>query len=71
MFNQRKPRRFNYKSQLPDSKVDKSKEDLKAKWDEIRINTKRKGGFLTSLSALIILLIFIFVLMYILNGYLK
>lgn len=71
MFNQRKPKRFNYKSRLPDSVDDKSRKDLKSKWAEIRGNTKRKGSFLTSLPALIILLVFIFVLMHILNGYLK
>lgn len=71
MFNQRQPRRFNYKTRLKDSETRESREELKAKWEEMRGNTKRKGSVLTSLPVLIIVLIFVFVLIYILNGYIK
>lgn len=71
MFNQRQPRKFKYRSRLPDSKNSDSKEELKAKWDAMRGNTNRKQSLLTSMPALIIFLICVMVLMYILNGYLK
>jgi len=71
MFNQRKPRRFNYKGKISDSKKSPSHEDLKAQWDQIRGNTKRKKSFITSIPMLIVFLVFAFILMYILNGYIK
>lgn len=71
MFNQRKPKRFNYKRKISDSKKLQSHEDLKAKWDEVRGNTKRKKSFITSLPMLIVYLVFAFILIYILNGYIK
>lgn len=71
LFNQRKNKRFSYKSRFKDSKEMGSKGDLEAKWNEIKGNTKRRGNKLTSLPALIIILVSLFVLMYILNGYMK
>lgn len=75
MFNQRKNKRFSYKTRLQDSNSDnhrkEPKDDLEAKWNEMRTSTKRKGSILTSLPALIIILASLFVLMYILNGYMK
>ena len=71
MFNQRKNKRFSYKSRFQDSKEKQSKDDLEAKWDEIRNNTKRRGNIFTSLPVLIIILASLFVLIYILNGYIK
>ena len=71
MFNQRKNKRFNYKSRYQDSKEKESRDDLEAKWDEIRNNTKRRGNIFTSLPVLIIILASLFVLIYILNGYIK
>ncbi len=71
MFNQRKNKRFTYKSRLQDSDNRKSKDDLEAKWNEIKGNSKRRGNFLTSLPFLIIMLVLLFVLIYILEGYIK
>ncbi|RNC84864.1 MAG: hypothetical protein ED556_09780 [Winogradskyella sp.] len=71
MFNQRKPRRFNYKTRLSDSKKEESDSDLKAKWDEMRGHTHRRKSFFTSMPMLIIFLVFVFVLIYVLNGYIK
>lgn len=69
MFNQRKNKRFSYKSRIKDSKKIKSKDDLEAKWDEMRDSTKRRGNILSSLPVLIIILASLFVLMYMLNRY--
>ena len=71
MFNQRKNKRFSYKPRFQDSKEKESRDDLEAKWDEMRGNTKRRGNFFTSLPALIIILVALFVLIYVLNGYIK
>lgn len=71
MFNQRQPRRFNIKSRLPDSKKTESREELKAKWEEMRGNGRKKNNFLTSLPMLVIFLVSVFVLIYILNGYIN
>ena len=71
MFNQRQPRRFNYKTRLPDSKKNQFDDALKTKWDEMRSNTNRKKRVLTSLPVLIAFLICVFALMYFLNGYIK
>ncbi|MCD2258744.1 hypothetical protein [Psychroserpens luteolus] len=75
MFNQRKNRRFSYKSRLKGSDTEgyreESKEDLKAKWEDMRGHTRRKGSILTSLPALILILVALFVLIYILNRYIK
>ena len=71
MFNQRKPRRFNYKSRLSQSDTTDSREELKAKWSEMRENTKRRKSVFTSLPVLIIFLVLLFVLIYILDGYIK
>ena len=75
MFNQRKNKRFSYKPRFQDSNLDnhreESRDDFDTKWNEIKSNTKRKGNVLTSLPALIIMLVSLFVLIYILNGYIK
>ncbi|MFD1063478.1 hypothetical protein ACFQ1Q_09495 [Winogradskyella litorisediminis] len=71
MFNQKPNRKFNYKTRFSESQRGESDKELKAKWAELRGNTKRKGNFLTSLPALIIFLVAVFVLIYILNGYIK
>lgn len=71
MFNQRKPRRFGYGKKISEAKKSESREDFKAKWDEIRGNTKRKKSFFTSLPMLMVFLVFAFILIYILNGYIK
>lgn len=71
MFNQRKPKRFNYKGKISDSKKLQSHEDLKAKWDEIRGITNRKKSFFTSMPMLIVFLVFACILIYVLNGYIK
>ena len=69
MFQQRKNKRFSYKSRLQDSDARKSKDDLETKWNELRAGGKRRGSVFTTLPALIVLLVFIFVLIYILEGY--
>ncbi len=71
MFNQRKNKRFNYKTRFQDSKEIESKDDFETKWNEVKGSTKRKGNVLTSLPALIIMLVSLFVLIYILDGYMK
>jgi len=71
LFNQRRNKRFSYKSRFQDSKEIESKDDLEAKWNELRGNTKRKGNILTSFPALIIILASLIFLIYILNGYIK
>ncbi|WP_456440675.1 hypothetical protein [Psychroserpens sp.] len=69
MFNHRKNKRFSYKSRIKGSEKVESKEDLEVKWNEMRDRSKRKGNILTSLPALIIILVSIFGLIYILNRY--
>ena len=75
MFNQRRNKRFSYKPRFQDSDTDnnreESKADLETKWNEIKGSSKRRGNIFTSLPALIIMLLSLFVLMYILNGYMK
>ncbi|WP_461598750.1 hypothetical protein [Winogradskyella sp.] len=75
MFNQRKNKQFNYKPRFQDSMTDnhreESKDDLGQKWNELKGNTKRKSNKLFSLPSLIIMLIALFVLMYVLEGYIK
>jgi hypothetical protein len=71
VFNQRKNKRFSYKSRFQDSKEKELKDNLETKWDELRGNTKRRGNIFTSLPFLIITLVSLFVLIYILNGYIK
>jgi hypothetical protein len=71
LFNQRKNKRFSYKTRFKDSKKIESKDDFETKWNEVNGSHKRKGNVLTSLPALIIILVSLFVLMYILNGYMK
>lgn len=75
MFNQRKNKQFSYKPRFQDSNSDahreESKDDLERKWLEIKGGNKRKGSKLFSLPALIMMLLALFVLMYILEGYIK
>ncbi len=71
MFQQRKNKRFTYKSRLQDSDQRKSKDEIETKWNEIKESGKRKGNVLTSLPVLIFILALISVLIYTLNGYIK
>tara|TARA_R110002124_G_scaffold265564_1_gene432373 strand:- start:15133 stop:15360 length:228 start_codon:yes stop_codon:yes gene_type:complete len=75
VFNQRKNKRFSYKPRFQDSNPDSYREELKdgleTKWNEVKGGAKRKGNVLTSLPALIIILVLLFVLIYILDGYMK
>ncbi len=71
MFNQRKNKRFTYKSRLQDSNIDQSKVDFETKWNEANGKSKRKGNVFTSLPVLVVILVLIFVLLYILEGYIK
>ena len=75
MFGQRKNKQFSYKPRFQDSDSDKhreeSKDDLESKWSALKGNSKRKPNKLFSLPALIIMLLALFVLMYILEGYIK
>ncbi len=71
MFKQRKNKSFNYKSRFKDSKEIESKNDFEAKWDKLKNTTKKRGNIFTSLPALLIMLVSLFVLMYILEGYIK
>ena len=71
MFNQRKHKRFSYKPRLKDSDELKSKDDFGAKWNEVNGNTKRQGSIMTTLPALIIMLVSLFVVIYILEGYIN
>lgn len=73
MFNQRKNKRFSYKPRFQGSEAENfretSKDNLETKWNEMRGHTKRKSNKLFSLPALIIMLLALFILMYILEGY--
>ena len=72
MFKQRKNKRFNYKPRFQDSTENESRDDdFETKWSEARQTTKKSGNVLSSLPALIIMLVSIFILIYILEGYTK
>jgi hypothetical protein len=71
LFNQRKNKRFTYKPRFQDSEEKKSKNDFETKWNDAKGGTNRRGNVLTSLPALIIMLVSLFVLMYILEGYMN
>lgn len=75
LFNQRKNKRFSYKPRFQDSDFDdyrkESKADFETKWNDVKGSSKRRGNILTSLPALIIMLVSLFILMYILEGYIK
>lgn len=71
MFKQRNNKRFSYKPRFNDSSEEKLKDSFEAKWNEARGKTKLRGSFLTSLPALILMLVAIVILMYILDGYMK
>jgi hypothetical protein len=69
LFNQKRNKRFNYNPQSDGLRKKKSENDIEAKWNQMRGNTKRRGSILTSMPALLIILGAIFVLIYILNRY--
>ncbi|WP_179336275.1 hypothetical protein [Winogradskyella costae] len=69
MFKQRKNKRFNYKPRFQDSEDKKSRADFEAKWNDAKGGDKSRGKLLSTLPALIILLVLIFVLIYILEEY--
>ncbi|MBF8150718.1 hypothetical protein ITJ86_12470 [Winogradskyella sp. F6397] len=71
MFQQRKNKRFSYKPRFQDSDDKASKEDFETKWNKVKGGGKKRGSVLTTLPALIIMLVLLFVLIYILNGYIK
>jgi hypothetical protein len=71
LFQQRKNKRFTYKSRLQDSEEKESKADFEAKWNEIKGNEKKRGNVFTSLPALLVILVSLFVLLYILEGYIN
>jgi len=71
LFQQRKNKRFSYKPRFQDSEEIKSKDDFETKWNKVKGNDKKRGSVLTSLPALIIMLVSLFVLIYILDGYIK
>jgi len=71
LFKQRKNKSFGYKPRFQDSNEKESKDDFEANWNEIKKTTKRRGNIFTSLPVLIIMLVSLFVLIYILNGYIK
>ena len=71
MFQQRKNKRFSYKPRFQDSEDNKSKNDFETKWNAVKGDEKRRGNVLTSLPALIIMLVSLFVLIYILDGYIN
>lgn len=71
MFNQRKNKSFGYKPRFQDSDEKESKDDFETKWNEVNGSTKRRSNILMSLPALIIMLVSLFVLLYILEGYIN
>jgi len=71
LFNQRKNKRFSYKPRFQDSEEIESKHDLEAKWSALRGNTQRRGNVFTSLPLLIVILAALFILIYVLNGYIN
>lgn len=71
MFQQRKNKRFSYQPRFQDSEEKESKYDFEAKWNKVNGKEKKGRKFLFSLPALIILLALIFVLIYVLEGYVK
>lgn len=71
MLNQRKNKRFSYKPRFKESQDAKSKDDLETKWNEVKGINQRKLSRFTSLPFLIILLVSLFVLIYILEGYIS
>ncbi len=71
MLNQRKNKRFSYKPRFKESQDAKSNDDLETKWNEVKGINQRKVSRFTSLPFLIILLVSLFVLIYILEGYIS
>ena len=71
MFKQRKNKRFSYKPRFQDSEDVKPKSDFESEWNEAKGDGKRRGSILTSLPGLLVMLILLFVIIYILEGYIK
>ena len=71
MFKQKRHKRFNYKPRFQKSELEDSKHQMETNWEHLKSSSKRKGNILTSLPALIIMLILMFLLMYILEGYIN
>ncbi|WP_431158555.1 hypothetical protein [Winogradskyella poriferorum] len=71
MFKQKKNKKFSYKPRFDETQNGKSTSNFEAKWNDARRETQRRGSFLTSLPALLVMLIAIIVLMYILEGYIN
>ncbi len=64
MLNQRKNKRFNYQSRLNEDEALRSKNNLEAKWGDLKHQSKRRGNILASLPVLIVILALIVFLMY-------
>jgi len=71
LFKQKKNKRFNYNPRFQDSKEQESKDALETKWNLIKNGSQRKKNRFLSLPVLIIMLAALFILIYILNGYIK
>ncbi|WP_296312690.1 hypothetical protein [Winogradskyella sp. UBA3174] len=71
MLNQKKNKRFSYKPRFQDSEEIKSKVDYETKWNDVKGNSKRKANKFTRLLPLIVILVALFVLIYILEGYIN
>ncbi|WP_179351939.1 hypothetical protein [Winogradskyella vidalii] len=71
MFKQRKNKRFTYKPRFQDSEETKLKDGLESKWSEVKGTSKRSGSQLNTLVVLVVMLFSIFILYYILEGYIK
>lgn len=71
MLNQKKNKRFSYKPRFQNAEKTAAKENFEAKWSKLKPTTKRSSNSLTSLPALLIMLVALFALLYFLNGYIK
>jgi hypothetical protein len=71
VFKQRKHKQFNYKPRFQGLEEKHAKHDFENKWKEVRQVSKRRGRIWTSLPALVVILIALFILMYVLDGYMK
>jgi len=71
VFKQRQNKRFNYKPRFQNSEAETAKQSFEAKWNDARPKTKRRKSVLTSLPALLIMLLAVIIFMYILNGYIE
>ncbi|GEM_PF-2775529 len=75
LFKQRKPKRFTYKRRFQDNGEKSAHDDMESRWeairDDVRGKTQRNVAKPLPLKTLVILLIALFVLMYILEGYIN